>query len=136
MNATPSEAAKAAENLRILAIFHFVVSGLALLGIGFLAVHFLIMRVMMEKHGHEIPGVPWIYLFYVLFAAYLLVFIVLNTLSACFMLKRRSRTFSTVVGAINCLHFPVGTALGIFAIILLSRAATQELYANVSPRSS
>src|SRR6266481_1319847 len=72
------------EHLRLLSIFHFVFAGLALLGIGFVFVHYFIM--------HPI--------------------------------------FSMVIGGLNCLQIPFGTALGIFTIMVLSRDSVRELYSD------
>jgi hypothetical protein len=41
---------------------------------------------------------------------------------------RRSRVFSMVVAGINCISFPLGTALGVFTIIVLSKATVKTMY--------
>lgn len=44
-------------------------------------------------------------------------------------LKRRtSRTFCLVIGAISCLEFPYGTALGVFTFIVLGRPTVTEKF--------
>ncbi len=42
--------------------------------------------------------------------------------------KRRRRTFSFVVACLICLNVPFGTALGVFTLIVLSRASVKALY--------
>ena len=55
-----------------------------------------------------------------------------NLLSALFLWRRQHRMFSMVVGGLNCLQIPFGTALGVFTILVLSRDSVQELYAGVA----
>ena len=42
--------------------------------------------------------------------------------------SRRNRMFAMVMGALTCLSFPVGTALGVFTLVVLSRPEVQALY--------
>jgi hypothetical protein len=42
--------------------------------------------------------------------------------------SRRNRTFVMVVAAIMCLSFPVGTALGVWTLMVLSRPEVRTLY--------
>ncbi len=53
---------------------------------------------------------------------------VLTIMGANRMRRRTSRTFSIVVAGIQTLFFPFGTALGVFAIIVLTRDSVRELY--------
>lgn len=47
---------------------------------------------------------------------------------------RRSHTFCLVMAAISCLFMPLGTALGIFAIIVLVKPEVRAAFGN--PRSN
>ena len=42
--------------------------------------------------------------------------------------SRRNRTFALVVAAIMCLGFPVGTVLGVFTLVVLSKPEVKALY--------
>ena len=42
--------------------------------------------------------------------------------------RRRRRTLSFVVACLICLNVPFGTALGVFTLIVLSRASVKALY--------
>jgi hypothetical protein len=53
---------------------------------------------------------------------------VLNLISGLCLRARKGRTFSLVVAGINCLHIPLGTVLGIFTIVILSRESVREVY--------
>ncbi|GHB90278.1 hypothetical protein [Cerasicoccus arenae] len=45
-----------------------------------------------------------------------------------FIKQRRNYTFTFVIACIACVFFPIGTALGIFTIILLTRPNVKSLY--------
>lgn len=129
------------EHLRLLAIFHFMGAGLALLGLIFLAVHFTIMHAMvrfaaanqpMVQNGRPVPSpdalIAIFQIFYFLGAVWFITSGVLNVISGFCLRARTNRTFSLIVGGFNCLHLPLGTALGIFTIIVLARNSVRELY--------
>lgn len=128
-----------ADHLKLLAIFHFVGAGLAVLGMGFVFLHFILMHSILEnpkmwEHAQQ-PGVPppaeifaifkWVY-----FAGgiWFLVSCVVNVISGLCLRARKYRTFSLVVSGFNCLHLPLGTVLGVFTMIVLMRDSVRELY--------
>jgi hypothetical protein len=127
------------EHLKLLAIFHFVFGGLALVGIGFLFVHYFIMHTLFSNPDmwkSQTQAMPpkafldafiWFYLF---MGVLLLTGLVLNVLSGLFLLQKRNRVFSLIIGGLNCLQIPFGTALGVFTIIVLSRDSVRELYSS------
>lgn len=53
---------------------------------------------------------------------------VLNFISAANIQKRKGRTFSQVVAALNCLNIPFGLALGIYTFVVLGDREVQGLY--------
>jgi hypothetical protein len=127
------------EHLTLLSIFHFIMAGLALLGIVFLVFHYFVMSTFMspefwksQKGGQPPPPqiLTLLTVIYVLGATILVLGGMLNLLSAMFLRRRTHRLFSMVVGGLNCLHVPLGTALGIFTIVLLSRDSVRQLYAG------
>jgi hypothetical protein len=127
------------EHLKLLSIFHFVFGGLALVGIAFLFVHYFIMhtvfsnREMWKSQTQAMPSKAfldafiWFYLF---MGVMLLTGLVLNLLSGFFLAQRRHRVFSLIIGGLDCLQIPFGTALGAFTIIVLSRDTVRELYSD------
>jgi lysylphosphatidylglycerol synthetase-like protein (DUF2156 family) len=127
------------EHLKLLAIFHFVFAGLALVGIAFLFVHYFMMHTMFsnpEMWKSQPQAMPpkafldafiWFYLF---MGVMLLTGLVLNLLSGYFLSQKRHRLFSLIIGGLNCLQIPFGTALGVFTIIVLSRDSVRELYSG------
>jgi hypothetical protein len=122
------------EHLRLLSIFHFVFAGLALLGVGFLCVHYAIMSTVFWKRDlwnggahFMLVSIIWFYFFMVLM---LVTGLVLNVLSGVFLRQKRHRFFSLIVGGLNCLQIPFGTALGVFTIIVLTRDTVREWYSD------
>jgi hypothetical protein len=126
-----------AEHVRLLAIFHFVAAGLALMGVAFLAVYLVIFQAMFAnpemwaQAQQEAPPASMLAFFrwfLGLFVAWFLVGAVGNLLSGLFLLARRHRVFSMVVAAINCFHIPLGTVLGVFTFLVLGRESVRKLY--------
>lgn len=136
---------KDVDHLRALAIGHYVMAGLAVPLLGFLGLHYALMRTvfanpkMWENAQKQQGAAPfdageffgyfqWFYLFA---AACLLTGAILTLLSGRFIARRVNRTFSMVVAGLNCLHFPFGIILGIFTLVVLSRESVARLYAGV-----
>lgn len=126
------------ENLRLLSIFHYVVGGLHALFSSFGLIHFcmglfLILnpKVFAASNG-EPPPPEWIGLIFVVvgggivLAGWTLGF--LTILSGRYIAQRRRRTFSVVMGCLNCALMPLGTVLGVFTIILLTRDDVRTSY--------
>jgi len=126
-----------ADHLNLLAIFHFVVAALAFVGLAFLLVQYLIMNtvftnpsVWQSQKGGPPPAeifamFKWIYFAIALF---FLGFSFLNIISGLCIRARKHRTFSLVVAGANCLQVPLGTILGIFTIIVLTRDSVSQVY--------
>jgi hypothetical protein len=123
-----------AEQLNLLAIFHFVCVGLALVGLMFLGLHCLafmtfIVNAPLEKKGAPPEAFLLIFkVFYAIGATIFFAFGIANLLSGLYLRARKHRMFSLVVAACNCLQIPIGTILGAFTIIVLSRDSVRELY--------
>jgi hypothetical protein len=50
--------------------------------------------------------------------------------SAACMARRKARTFCFVIACIACLNVPLGTALGVCTILVLSRPRVKDLFAG------
>lgn len=128
------------EHLKMLSIFHFVIAGLALFGLLFLCLHFLIMSTIFTNphiwatRGNSGPPPEFFKIFlgffYLIFGGITAAAGVLNLLSAIFIRRRKHRAFSLVVAGLNCLQIPFGTILGVFTIIVLSRLSVRGKYGN------
>ena len=139
MNSDPGDARKIvdAEHLRLLAIFHFVSAGLAMIGVAFASLYLVMFQVffsnpeMWTKSQQAPPpaGIIGFFRWFIaLFVLWFLAGAVGNLLSGVYLRSRRHRTFSMVVAGLNCLHIPIGTALGVFTFVVLSRDSVRELY--------
>jgi ABC-type phosphate transport system permease subunit len=126
------------DHLNLLSIFHFISAGLALLGMLFLIVHYEFMHAIFTNPGlwnngrQEPPPPAFIFtmmkIVYVFIGLMMVVILVLNVLSGLFLRERKNWTFSLAVACINCLQIPLGTTLGVFTIIVLSRQSVKDLY--------
>jgi hypothetical protein len=127
-----------ADHLRLLSIFHFIGAGLAVLGLGFLALHYMFFHALIDNPDlwkNQKGAVPppkeffamfkWLYVF---FGIWFVVSCIANVLSGVFLGRRKCRTFSIIVAAMNCVHIPLGTVLGVFTIIVLLRPSVRDAY--------
>lgn len=136
--------------MNLLSIFHFVGAGLSCVGMLFLFGHYLFFRAFFmmpfktamsgtngfpQPKGGVAPPIPppfWFFelfqWFYVLFALFLIGFAVVNIISGLNLRARKNRQFSMVVAGLNCVHIPLGTILGIFTLMILSRPSVRDLY--------
>jgi hypothetical protein len=126
------------EQLKLLAIFHYVFAGFAVLGILLLCAHFAFMTALFTRpeiwNQKNYSGPPPEFFTVFLGAIYFIAGVmtvaggILNFLSANFIRQRRNHTFSFVVACLNCLQVPLGTALGVFTIVVLSRPSVRAQY--------
>ena len=133
-----------AGHVKLLAIFHFVLAGLSLAGLGFLFMHWMVMHTVMGNPAmwKDMKGGPppqeffaifkWFYFF---MGTVIVAMGLANLISAFCLLKRRARIFSLVIAGIDCLGFPFGTVLGVFTLIVLMRESVAELYTAVPATS-
>jgi len=129
-------------HLTVLSVLHFVGAGLAGLGLLFVLFHFLAFRSLMNNpatalnHGQGPSPEAFVSVFkwfYLVMGAWLAMSLVVNLLTGSYLNARKHRTFCFVTAAINCLHMPLGTVLGIFTIVVLARDAVRTAFA---PRTS
>jgi hypothetical protein len=127
--------------LNILAICHYVYAGLlGLAGLfGLLYVVFGILFVAAAASGGTSGGGAPPMALGGIFAAIggfimLLVWTkaALVVYSGISLRRRLRRNFSFVVGCICCINIPLGALLGVFTIIVLSRASVKALYERVA----
>lgn len=123
-----------AEHLRLLSIFHYVGAGLACLALAFLAVHGLFMITVFSRvepaEAMPLPPLLFFGVFYAVVGLFHLASVVLNLLAARYLRQCRRRTFVMVVAGLNCLHMPLGTALGVFTLVVLSRESVVRAFAG------
>lgn len=132
----PALSKQDAEHLRILMILHYVVAALAFVGLGFMAIHFLLFNSLMANLKGQAPPPPEFFmifgLVYAFASGFMLIGGILNLVSASNLRKRHNRTLSLIVAGLNCLQIPFGTALGVFTIIVLTRDSVREVYEHAA----
>ena len=125
------------EQLRILSIFHYVVGGMHAFFGSFGLIHFFIGISFLANPsawgGHSQAAPPaWFGLIFAVLGGGFVLFGwtlgLVTILSGRLIAGRKNRKFSIVVGAINCAMMPLGTALGVFDIILLTNDEVKALY--------
>lgn len=125
------ELVKNQEQLRILSICHYVVAGMAALGGCFPIIHLSLGIAMVSGamgSGRNAPPafMGW---FFVAFASLFMLgfwtMAVLLFIAGRNLARYTRRTFCF---AIACLQVPIGTALGVFTIIVLSRPSVKAMF--------
>ena len=124
------------QQLNLLGTLHYVFAGLCTLGACVFIVHLVIGLMVlinpesMQSKG-DMPPEAMGWMFTVMGGAGLLGGWTLAALVlfAGRALKRRVRhVYCMVIAALCCLMFPLGTALGIFSLVVLARAPVKELF--------
>lgn len=125
------------DNLRLLSIFHYVLGGLTILGSSIFIMHFgmglaMILNPswMADKHNDGPPAfMGWMFMLMGGGAVLLGWTLGAFTIHAgrC-LANRKSYTLAMVMAYLNCLHAPMGTALGVFTIIVLGRPSVKALF--------
>jgi len=130
------------DHLNLLSIFHFVNAGLSLMGGAFFVFFFALTGAMIRNAPHgagpqnQPPPelIPLVGLVILSMGALVLVSAIANLLSGIFIRKRKHHVFSLIVAGFNCLHFPLGTALGVFTFVVLLRDSVQNMYRAAGAR--
>jgi hypothetical protein len=127
--------AQDAEHLRLLSIFYYILAGCAglfsLLPVIHLLVGFGLLAAATVDPAAALPGalVGWIFVAIALFVITLgLGFAVALVIAGRSLAERRRYTFCLVVAGVSCLVMPLGTALGIFTILVLIRPSVRALF--------
>jgi hypothetical protein len=126
------------EHLKLLSIFHYVVSGLAALFSLIPVIHllfglFFILAPEKLAGKGEVPPPAFIGWFFVIFASVVifcgLVFAAFVFTTGRFLARRRHYKFCLVMAAVECIFMPFGTVLGVFTILVLMRESAKSLFA-------
>jgi hypothetical protein len=130
-------------HLNTLAICHFIYAGFAALG-GLVGLVYVVLGIFVATSMASSPppgaaGGPPPALFGGLFAAiggFIMLFVWtlagLVLYSGLSIKKRQRRTLSFVVACLCCMNIPLGTALGVFTLVVLSRASVKAIYDRVA----
>lgn len=136
----PYQVHKDNEHLKILSIFYYINAGLSALGIVGVILHGMMMLFMLtneqfiehtdEPHAAEVMQSmsSAFIIFYACFTVLLIANTVINILAARYLSQKKNMGFCQVVAGINCINIPLGTALGIFTFVVLSRYSIKLAY--------
>jgi hypothetical protein len=125
------------EHLHLLTIFYYIWAGLqtlgGLMGLAFIGVGIFIASSPQIAQTNN-PPPAW---FGAVFAGIgALVFVSVEGMAALsfftgrFLSRRQHHTFCVVISALNCMSLPLGTALGVFGILVLQRPSVKALFAG------
>jgi len=124
-------------HLRLLSIFHYIVGAISCFFACMPLIHMTIGLLFIfapdKFQGSKGPGPPeffgWLF-----FTVGLIAFLIGQSAAICiiisgrFLAKRTKYYFSFIMACIECVFTPLGTILGVFTIITLSRDSVKALY--------
>jgi len=136
-----TERKKDLDHLKLLAIFYYVFGGLSLLGVccgGF----YLVLGIGMVSGGGEMMQGPDAAMprddaeaAAGVFAVVGGVLMLLSLVAGLLQIKcgrnlqvQKGRTFCMVIAALTCLSVPLGTILGVFTLVVLSRDSVKAMF--------
>lgn len=124
------------EHLKLLSIFHYIVAGLACF-CGLLWVIYIFSGIVLlvasgsmtgdDRMGASIGGVVAAIVGIVLFILFE-VYGILCLMAGRKYAKSEGYRFCFALAVFTCLNFPLGTALGVFAIMVLNRPSVKALF--------
>lgn len=119
--------------LRLLAVFHYVVAGLTALFALFPVIHLTLGIVLVSGAlPHDDPGARLGGWFFIVFASALilcgLALAGAIALAGRNLQRQRRHTYCMVVAALSCMMMPFGTVLGVFTLIVLLRPGVKALF--------
>ena len=130
------------EHLRLLAIFHYVVAGLAALFSVFPLIYTTVgaIFIFVARHGTPKPGeeLPPEFLGWIFVGIGSFLFLLGIAMAICILIAGRSLalrkrySFALAVACVECLFVPFGTILGVFTIVALSRESVKALFLGPS----
>lgn len=138
------QAVQDTEHLKLLAIFHYVLGGITMI-FGSIPIIHVVIGIMMVS-GRIPMGKPsgpasmspdqFGWLFILMGGGFIVVawtFAILLIYAGRCLSARQKRMFCFVIGCLSCAQFPLGTALGVFTILVLQRPSVKELFDRPLP---
>ena len=134
------------EHLRLLAIFHYVMSGvtglIAMFPIFHLAAGLFLIFGSKYFKGPDGPPPAFLGWFFVIFACFFiligLTMAVLILINGRCLATRKYYTFCQVMSGVECLFMPFGTILGVFTLVVLSCPSVKPLFGQspITPQAT
>jgi hypothetical protein len=131
----PPASSADADHLKLLAIFHYIYAGLIALGgcCGSIYIFVGLLMATGQMDGQNPPPqeVGWMMsgmgAFFMLLAWGMALLV---GMAGRYIQQRRRRLYCIIVAAIICVNIPIGTALGIFTLVVLSRPSVKQLFGD------
>lgn len=137
------QAAVDEEHLRLLALGHYIQGGIAALNMSFALIYAGFGAAMLinphwftgaNTTAAEAITMGWVFLVIGLTVTGIgWTYGGLTAYSGRCIAQQKHRTFSLIMGLLNCMWMPLGTVLGVFTFITLGRPSVRELYSGESP---
>lgn len=113
-----------------LAIAHYVLGGL-MVAFACIPLIYVALGLAMLAGGGSAAAAGWLVVAFGGLGVVVGQTIAISTIfSGRFLKQRRNYTFSFVLACVMCLFMPLGTILGIFTIVVLSRSSVKLIYHN------
>ncbi len=126
------------DHLRILSIVYFVFAGISAFGALIPIVHVVLGVLFVSGAFDDAKDPPPEFVGYMFIIIGSTVITLGLLFAACLaftglnLIRRKRYTFCVVVSIIACLQIPLGTALGVFTLIVLFRPSAKELFDRTS----
>lgn len=122
------------QNLDLLGTFHYIMGALMALFASIPIIHLVVGIVLLTGvyNGGDVTPRNIALIFIILAAIIILVgwaFAVMIIICGRRLKERRSYNFCLVIAFMECLIMPIGTVLGIFSIITLTKESVKKLFA-------
>ena len=127
------------EQLNLLAIFHYIVAGLAAIFSFFPLLYTAVgvIFIFAARHGTAKPGeeLPPEFLGWIFAVLGSVLFVMGIAMAICILIagrclsRPRCYSFALVMACVECLFIPLGTILGVFTIIVLFRESVKAFFA-------
>lgn len=134
-----------AEHIKLLAVFHYVLGAIVALFGSFPIIHVVLgIAIVSGKFGRGVHSGPsggpppdqfgWLFIIFGSVAILLFwAFAGCLIYSGRCLSARRNHTFCFVIACLSCAGFPLGTALGVFTILVLQRPTVKALFNRSLP---
>jgi len=128
---------KYSDQLRLLSIFHYIFGGLTGLLSCIPLIHivlgiiFLLFPDQMTSDSGQTPP-AWFGWIFIIIGTFVMAlgwtFTIFVITAGRSLAKRKRHTLCVIIGAISCIFFPLGTILGVFTLIIITKPEVKELF--------
>ena len=126
------------EHLRLLSILYYIWGGLTAFGACFVCGYAVIAGGVLTAASQSHNGPP-AFVGSLVFVIIGFVVLLIGTIAGLTiwtgrnLARKRNYTFCFVIAALICLNVPLGTALGVFTIVVLMRPSVKQMFEEASP---